>query len=298
MRGGGSGPRRAASPEPEVSDDLEPTPERSADAVETDDTLEPVTPARRRDRSATAVEKSLGRKVVDGVREFVVIVVVALLVATLIKTFLAQMFVIPSQSMEQTLQRDDRVMVLKVGGYARGDIVVFQDDLGWLPPEEPPGAGRRALEFIGVLPASGNQYLIKRLIGLPGDHVACCSASGKVTVNGVELDESEYLYLNPDGTTVRPSEIAFDVVVPEGRIFVLGDHRNASADSRYHLCDVSRGAKGSSAFPALKSIQGPAKANVFPFNRSTTFSVPDVFAGVPPPSQPGPAVAQVQGGGC
>lgn len=244
-------------------------------------------------------QRSLLRRFVVGVKETVLIVVIALVIATLIKSFLAQMFVIPSQSMENTLQRSDRVLVVKVMAYQRGDIVVFEDRLNWLPPAPPANPVRRVAEFIGILPASGDQFLIKRLVGLPGDRVVCCDAQGAVTVNGVALNEAQYLYRRPDGTLIKPSEMPFDIVVPEGRFFVLGDHRNASADSRYHLCDtVGARAKGDNAFPSLDSIQGPAKLLAYPFDRFTTFSTPDAFAAIPaaaPMPDPPPAP---QGGGC
>ncbi len=242
---------------------------------------------------------TLLQRVIGGVRETVLIVVIALVIATLIKTFLAQMFVIPSQSMERTLQRSDRVLVVKTVAYQRGDIVVFEDKLNWLPPAPKANAVQRGLEFVGLLPASGDQYLIKRLIGLPGDHVVCCDAQGRMSVNGVALDETEYLYRQPDGTQVKPSEMPFDVVVPEGRIFVMGDHRNYSADSRYHLCDtVGTRAKGDNAFPSVTSIQGPAKLLAFPFDRFVGFSTPATFAAVPAAVATGDPVPTPQGGGC
>ncbi len=241
---------------------------------------------------------SLGRRIAGGVREFIIIVVVALVVATLLKTFVAQMFVIPSESMENTLEINDRVVAVKMIHYQRGDIVVFEDDLGWLPAAPEPSTIQKALEFVGVLPAGGNQYLVKRLIGLPGDHVACCSPSGRVTVNGVALDEGSYLYPNVDGTTVKPSDAAFDVVVPAGRMFVMGDHRNKSADSRYHLCDTSFGTKGLAAFPTLASIQGPVRANAFPFDRMRTFSVPSTFADIPAATGAPPALPQINAANC
>ncbi len=242
---------------------------------------------------------SRARRLLAGVREGAIIVVIALVIATCIKTFLAQMFVIPSQSMENTLQRSDRVLVVKAVAYQRGDIVVFADDLGWLPAAPPAAPWQQALEFIGVVPASGDQYLIKRLVGLPGDHVVCCDVQGRITVNDQPLDETDYLYRRPDGTTVNPSDLQFDVWVPQGRVFVLGDHRDASADSRYHLCDV-RGAtqKGDNAFPAVSSIQGPAKLLAYPFDRYTTFAAPPTYANVPdPPTAPDPLPVP-QGGGC
>jgi signal peptidase I len=240
----------------------------------------------------------LGRRIAGGVREIVIIVVVALIVSTLLKTFVAQMFIIPSESMEKTLEINDRVVAMKVVHYQRGDVIVFEDDLGWLPAAPAPSEAQKVLEFVGLLPAGSNQYLVKRLIGLPGDHVACCSPSGRVKVNGVELNETSYLYPNVDGTTVAPSEAAFDVVVPAGRVFVLGDHRNRSADSRYHLCDTSQGTKGLAAFPTLASIQGPVRANAYPFDRARTFSVPATFANVPAATGAPPALPQINAANC
>jgi signal peptidase I len=228
----------------------------------------------------------------------VIIVVVALLVATLLKTFVAQMFIIPSQSMEDTLEINDRVVAMKIVKYERGDIIVFEDKMGWLPAAPPSSPLQKVLEFVGVLPASGDQYLVKRLIGLPGDHVVCCSATGKITVNGVALEESEYLYPNVDGTTVKPSEVAFDIIVPEGRVFVLGDHRNRSADSRYHLCDTGQGTKGLGAFPAITSIQGPVRATGFPFSRARTFSVPETFKAIPAATSAPPPLPQITVANC
>ena len=248
--------------------------------------------------SAERETPSLGRRIAGGVREFVIIIVVALLVATLLKTFVAQMFIIPSESMEKTLEINDRVVAMKMVHYQRGDIIVFEDDLGWLPAAAAPSTMQKVLEFVGVLPAGGNQYLVKRLIGLPGDHVACCSPSGRVAVNGVELDESSYLYPNVDGTTVKPSEAAFDVVVPAGRVFVLGDHRNKSADSRYHLCDTSTGTKGLAAFPTIASIQGPVRANAYPFDRTRMISVSATFAKVPAATAAPPALPQINAANC
>jgi signal peptidase I len=250
------------------------------------------------DSSAERPAPSFGRRLAGGVREFVIIVVVALVVATLLKTFVAQMFVIPSESMEKTLEINDRVVAVKMVHYQRGDIIVFQDDLSWLPAAPPPSPIQKMLEFVGILPAGGNQYLVKRLIGLPGDHVVCCSAAGRVTVNGAELVEDSYLYPNVDGTVVKPSEAAFDVVVPVGRVFVMGDHRNKSADSRYHLCDTSAGLKGLAAFPTISSIQGPVRANAYPFERWRTFSVPSTFAGVPAATAAPPAQPQINAANC
>lgn len=231
------------------------------------------------------------------VQETALVVLTALVIATLIKTFLAQMFVIPSGSMEQTLLVSDRVMVSKITDVHRGDIIVFEDEAGWLPAAQEPGIVEKGLQFVGVLPASGDQYLIKRLIGMPGDHVACCDQLKRITVNGQPLDESSYLFSGSDGHPVNPSDITFDLVVPADRVFVLGDHRTSSADSRYHLCQDLTG-DIIDAFPRMSSIQGPAKAVLFPFSRWRTFAVPATFASVPDPASPAPATAVITSTGC
>lgn len=169
-------------------------------------------------------------------RETVIVVVTALFLSFLIKTFLAQAFYIPSESMQNTLEVNDRVMVslLTPGPFdlERGDIVVFKDPGGWLSPgpEQDQGepALRQVLTFIGVLPQDSGEHLIKRIVALPGDRVACCDAEHRVTVNGTPIDE-DYL---PEDTL--PSTVPFDVQVPEGRLWVMGDNRGFSQDSRYH----------------------------------------------------------------
>lgn len=227
------------------------------------------------------------------VRELAIIIVVALVASALIRNFLVQLYVIPSASMENTLAIGDRGAVVKVADFHRGDVVVFKDPGNWLNDESTGSTNplRQAAEFLGVAPSSATDHLVKRVIGMPGDHVACCTAQGQITVNGQALDESSYLY-SVNGRTVNPSDIPFDVVVPADRIFVLGDHRNDSRDSRYHLCDAAGagGPTGSAAFVPMSDVTGPMAGIVMPFGRATRFSVPATFAAVPnpatPPSQP------------
>ena len=169
-------------------------------------------------------------------RETAIVVVTALVLSFLIKTFLAQAFYIPSESMENTLNVNDRVMVslLTPGPFEleRGDIVVFKDPGGWLDPGmsagQNEGAVRQVLTFIGVLPQDSGEHLIKRVIGLPGDHLVCCDAENRITINGTPIKE-DYL---PEDTL--PSTVPFDVTVPEGRLWVMGDNRGFSQDSRFH----------------------------------------------------------------
>jgi len=166
-------------------------------------------------------------------KELLFVVVGAILVSSLLRAFVGQMFIIPSQSMENTLLVGDRVVVEKITGFQRGDVVVFADPGDWLAGEEVPERGPigKALEFIGVLPDSSTEHLIKRAIGMPGDRVVCCDSKGRISVNGCPLDEA-YLYTSPDGERMNPSDVRFEVVVPRDRIFVMGDHRLVSQDSR------------------------------------------------------------------
>ena len=175
-------------------------------------------------------------------RELLVIIVVALALSVLVRTFVAQAFYVPSSSMENTLQIQDRILVSKLstqfGGVNRGEIVVFTDPGGWLPPAEQPtglsGALRNALMWVGLLPSDTGEDLVKRVIGVSGDHVVCCNARGQIMLNGVALVEP---YVKPGS---RTDQVKFDITVPAGRVFVMGDNRADSSDSRFHL-DVDKG---------------------------------------------------------
>jgi signal peptidase I len=177
-------------------------------------------------------------------RELPILVVSALVLSIVVKSFLVQFFYIPSGSMENTLQVNDRVGVNKLGALfseiKRGEVVVFRDPASWLSAPYDDSTGitkvlKDALVFVGVLPDPAKQYLIKRVIGVGGDRVVCCSPGGKIEVNGIEVDEP-YIYAGN-----KPSDSTFDVTVPEGFIWVMGDHRGASADSRFHTDDPNKG---------------------------------------------------------
>lgn len=168
----------------------------------------------------------------SALKEYALIIFYAVLIAFLLKTFLVRGFYIPSSSMEDTLQVNDRVFVNVAGSLfgeaERGDIVVFKDRQSWMPVATGSNPVRDALAFVGIMPDSSSNYLVKRVIGIGGDHVVG-TADGRVLVNGVEIKET---YLKPG---VLPTELPFDVIVPENSYFVMGDNRPNSADSRYHI---------------------------------------------------------------
>ncbi len=235
--------------------------------------------------SADGAQSGAGAAVLSflsAAREVLVVLVIALALAALIKTFLVQAFFIPSDSMQHTLERGDRVLVSKLtpGPFAlhRGDVVVFKDPGGWLtehPFDSAPsgvrGAVRTGLTFVGLLPSDSGQHLIKRVIGLPGDHVTCCT-QGKVVVNGVPITEP---YLFPGN---QPSDKTFDIRVPPGRIWVMGDHREVSQDSRFH-----QDTEGGGTVP-MSDVVGRAFVIVWPLDRATVLHNPSAtFADVPAP---------------
>lgn len=239
--------------------------------------------AQREDPGATAEpRRGAAAHLVAAVREFVTVAAIAIVLSFLVKTFLVQPFYIPSESMEDTLVKGDRVIVSKLTpapfALERGDIVVFADPGGWLPPAASENHGtignavRSALTFVGLLPNSSEGHLIKRVIGLPGDKVACCDTQGHLTVNGTSLSES---YIKPGE---NPSDIDFEVTVPAGRVWVMGDNRGHSSDSRLH--DPS--GTGSEGSIDEKLVVGRAVATIWPLNRITWLSNhSDTFASVP-----------------
>jgi len=229
----------------------------------------------------------------------VAVVFGAVLVASLLRAFVGQMFLIPSPSMEHTLSTGDRVVVEKISSVKRGQIVVFQDPGGWLNATAYPKRGPvgQALQFVGVLPDNSTEHLIKRVIGMPGDRVICCDAQGRVTVNSQPLDETSYLFVGADGVQAPPSGIPFDVVVPAHRIFVMGDNRGHSRDSRCHLVEVKDGgAPGDNAFVSEDLVVGRAIAVVWPTNRAHRLPIPDTVETVPPANGPAPGTPEIKAG--
>ena len=208
-------------------------------------------------------------------KELPVLVVVALVVSLVIKTFLVQFFYIPSGSMENTLQIKDRVAVNKIPfistSIKRGDVVVFRDPDNWLPEIIDYGTNKyvakakSALVAVGVLPNPAKQYLVKRVIGVAGDRIVCCTKGSNLTLNGVEVTEP-YIYAGN-----KPSEMKFDVTVPEGKLWVMGDHRGASADSRYHQEDINKG------FVPVSKVTGRVVAVIWPFKNISYIPKVDVL---------------------
>lgn len=203
-------------------------------------------------------------------QETTLLIITAMVMAVIVKTFLLQAFYIPSGSMEPTMLIDDRVLVEKVsywnGGIERGDIIVFDDPGGWLSESQstqPHNVVQRALEVIGLFPTGG--HLIKRVIGIGGDHVVCCNQQGQLTVNGVPLEEP---YLLEEG---EAGDNRFDVKVPKGYLWVMGDNRNNSADSSAHIGDPGGG------FVPVENVIGKAWLRVWPWKRIGFIDEPHTF---------------------
>jgi signal peptidase I len=204
--------------------------------------------------------------------ETVVLLVLALVVSAIVKTFFVQMFFVPSGSMRPLFVDDDRILVQKIsywgsGTVQRGDVVVFDDPGGrWLGTEGVPRLSpvQKVLSEVGLYPTGG--HLVKRVIGVGGDRVVCCDSQGRVTVNGVPLSEKAYIMRGAD-----PSDRKFDVTVPKGRIWVMGDNRANSEDSRYH-----QDLPGGGTVP-VDDVVGKVYAIVWPFDRAHRLKEPVTF---------------------
>jgi signal peptidase I len=208
-------------------------------------------------------------------RELPVLIVVALVLALVIKTYAIQAFFIPSGSMENTLEIGDRVLINKLvydfRGIHRGDIVVFNGSGSWDFSNSPSSSNFLSRFFGDIEGVVGinhdSDIYIKRVIGLPGDHVACCDAQGRITVNGVPLSESSYLY--PGNA---PSLQRFNITVPANRLWVMGDHRAVSYDSRGHMGDP-----GGGTIPE-NSVLGRAFVIIWPPSRWSFLDIPATFS--------------------
>lgn len=226
--------------------------------------------------------------VVTFLRDILLIVLAALLISFLVKTFLIRSFFIPSESMEQTLIRDDRIivneLVPEVMPIAHGDVVVFKDPGSWLDTqpivEKNPLASAvdSALGFVGLSAEDSNDHLIKRVIGLPGDHVICCDDFGRLTVNGTALEEP-YIVLPTGAVDATPEK--FDITVPEDSLWVMGDNRYQSADSAFHhTTDPGR------EYVPYDDVVGRAIVISWPMDRWKWLeNYPEVFSDVPEASE-------------
>ncbi|MET7645325.1 signal peptidase I [Streptomyces sp. NPDC005426] len=207
-------------------------------------------------------------------KELPLLIGIALILALLIKTFLVQAFSIPSDSMQNTLQRGDRVLVDKLTPWfgsepERGEVVVFHDPGGWLEDTAAPDPNvvQKFLSFIGLMPSAEEKDLIKRVIAVGGDTVEC-KKNGPVTVNGKALDDKSFIF---EGNTPCNDEPFGPIKVPKGRIWVMGDHRQNSLDSRYHQ-ELPGGGTVST-----DEVVGRAVVIAWPVNRWATLPVPKTF---------------------
>jgi signal peptidase I len=202
-------------------------------------------------------------------RDILLIFLAALLISFLVKTFLIRSFYIPSESMENTLQLNDRIIVNQLvpdlTPVEHGDVVVFRDPGGWLTPTPQTeqnwfaGTVDTVLSFVGLTAPDSNDHLIKRVIGLPGDTVECCNEFGQLMVNGVALDEEAYIKLPENAQQVTRD--TFQVTVPDDSLWVMGDNRYSSADSAYHRDDPTGG------FVPIENVVGRALVVSWPINR-------------------------------
>ncbi|NEY33155.1 signal peptidase I [Streptomyces sp. PRKS01-65] len=210
-------------------------------------------------------------------KELPILIGVALVLALLIKTFLVQAFSIPSDSMQNTLQQGDRVLVDKLTPWfgsepERGEVVVFHDPDNWLAGEPviDPNPLQEFLSWIGLMPSAEEKDLIKRVIGVGGDTVEC-KGTGPVKVNGKALDDRDFVYPGNTPCSVDDNGGQFKVKVPEGYIWVMGDHRQNSRDSRYNQADRHNG------MVPVDEVVGRAIVIAWPVGRWDTLPVPDTF---------------------
>lgn len=225
-------------------------------------------------------KKSRAYRALSSVLHTITLFACVLLCVVVVKTFFVQFFFVPSGSMENTIMTGDYVIANKLIDEAdeiqRGDIVVFRDPGDWLNGAQQLQRGKVAQvvtkigKAIGLVPANDTNRLIKRVIGIGGDRITCCSADGRVTINGEPVTEP---YVREGAA---PSDVPFDVTVPEGYLWVMGDNRSNSADSRFHHAQTGFG------FVRVSNVEGRAWLIYYPFKRAGLLnSENSVFAHVP-----------------
>jgi len=221
--------------------------------------------------------------------ETTVLLALAIVLAIVVKTFFVQAFYIPSGSMKPGLRVNDRIMVQKVSYWGdrspqRGDIVVFEDPGDWLDgePTGPTNNLTKLLARIGLFPTGG--HLVKRVIGVGGDTVHCCDDEGRLEINGVAVDESDFIAPQDECDGPMPSSCSreWTVEVPDGDLFVMGDNRSASADSSARICGPrQKNCDDSDAFVPEDLVVGKVFALVWPLNHFRFIGTPDAFDDVP-----------------
>jgi signal peptidase I len=233
----------------------------------------PAPPIRRSSQPTTPAgsshRKPSRRRPMPVWQESLLLIGTAIVLALIIKTFFVQAFYIPSGSMRDTLKVNDRILVEKMsywwGDVHRGDIVVFDDPANWLGEEDgetPSNPVTKTLSVVGLYPTGG--HLVKRVIGVGGDAVAC--RGGDVYVNDVRLDEASYVTLAP-----QPCDGSWSYQVPAGKIWVMGDNRQHSADSRAHVGDPGGG------FIPVDDVVGKVFVVVWPLERFGFVHRPHTF---------------------
>jgi signal peptidase I len=228
------------------------------------------------DQSGEKPRQKDGKKSMPLWQETILLLGLALVLALVIKSLFVQAFYIPSPSMEPLFIKNDRILVQKVsywGGAtpSRGDIVVFKDPGGWLNEADtttPQGPVTKLMEKVGLYPTGG--HLVKRVIGIGGDRVVCCDAQGRITVNGKALNEKAYL---PKGTA--PSQIKFDRTIPKDHLWMMGDNRSFSYDSRGHMGGPGGG------FVSDDLVVGKVFTLIWPWKRAEFIHRPATFEGIP-----------------
>jgi signal peptidase I len=225
-------------------------------------------------------------------QETLILLVIAVVLAVVLKAFFVQAFYIPSESMEPGLIKNDRILVQKVsywgsGSPQRGDVVVFEDPGGWLGADDATGPTNpvtKALEKIGLFPSGG--HLVKRVIGVAGDTITCCDNQGRISVNGVPVDESGYTLPGEidqhDCYGPMTGNCSWSVgPVPEGHVFVMGDNRAHSADSTVHMCLEGETECTKNPYVDVHSVVGKVFALVWPLSRFGGVGGTDAFDKVP-----------------
>lgn len=229
------------------------------------------------------------RRKLSGWQETVVLLVTAVLLAVVVKALFLQSFYIPSESMEPGLIENDRILVQKPsywfgGEPQRGDVIVFEDPGGWLLGETagPTGPVAKGLAAIGLYPSGG--HLVKRVIGVEGDVIECCDEQGRLKVNGVSVDESEYAVLDGApcyGPRQDNCGESWKVgPIPEGKLFVMGDNRSHSGDSSVRLCRTDD-PDCDAPYVDVDSVVGRLFARVWPADRLDLTDGVDAFDDVP-----------------